>query len=83
MMISLKTYVKWLSERNYLEALRPSDVPINKTILRQPVYLTKSEMIAVTNAIDVRVEEADKRYLKQFIFPSYVGRALVRMLYTT
>ena len=40
-------------------------------------------MKAVTEYLDRRVEEASKKYLKQFIFPSYVGRAMVRMLYTT
>lgn len=83
-MIRLKAYIKWLSERNYLADLRPSDIPINKIILKKPVYLTQSEMKQLTNYLDKWVEEVQQTKIKRDrVYPAYMCRALVRMLYTT
>jgi hypothetical protein len=51
-MIRIKSYIKWLSERGFLDKLRPSDVPINKTILSNPTYLTKLEMKQIMNYLE-------------------------------
>jgi len=83
-MIRLKAYIKRLSERNYLEWLRASDIPLNKIILQEPVYLTKAEMWAVIDCLDKWIVEVEAtKYKRDWKYPAYMGRALVRMLYTT
>ena len=82
-MIRIKAYVKRLSERNYLVNLRPSDIPINKIILKEPVYLTKGEIEKIVEYLDKWVETAKKKRMRNHKFPAYKRRALVRMLYTT
>ncbi len=60
-MIRLKAYIKRLSERSYLDNLRPSDIPINKVILQEPTYLTKSEMKKIIQYLDKRVMAVENR----------------------
>lgn len=83
-MIRLKAYIKYLSERGFLTKLRPADVPMNKTILRNPTYLTKNELKAVFKELDLWL--FDDRYQKKKRdnkYAAYMLRALVNMLYAT
>lgn len=85
-MIRLKAYIKRLSERGYLDSLKPSDIPINKVILQKPTYLTKEELKKVVDYLDGWVSEVEKsrrKYKRDWKYPAYMARALVRMLYTT
>jgi site-specific recombinase XerD len=85
-MIRIKSYIKRLSERCYLNKLKPSDIPVNKTILYNPAYLTKTEIKQVMNYLEIWVEsvETESRICKRDRkYPAYMARALVWMLYAT
>lgn len=43
-MIRIKSYIKWLSNEWLLRGLKPSDVPIQKTILTNPTFLSPAEL---------------------------------------
>lgn len=83
-MIRIKSYIKWLSERGYTKNLFPSDVPINKTILQSPTYLTKDELKLVFDMLDKQVEvvlTTDSK--RDYIYAALQTRAIVHMLYAT
>jgi integrase len=83
-MIRLKAYLKRLSDRGYLQNLRPSDVPMNKTILQSPTYLTKEELKVVFNEADRRLYELiENKEKRSYIHAAYMLRAAIYMLYAT
>jgi site-specific recombinase XerD len=83
-MIRIKSYIKWLSERGYTKNLFPSDVPINKTILQSPTYLTKDELKLVFDMLNKQVEVAILPNIKRdYTYAVLQTRAIVHMLYAT
>lgn len=83
-MIRLKSYVKWLSERGHLSNLAASDVPINKTILRNPTYLTSEEMKLILEELDLGLKDVLFRKKKRdYKYAAFMIRAVVHMLYAT
>jgi len=59
-------------------------VPINKTILQNPTYLTKEELKRVFETVDKRLQSyIEQKVSHTYIYATYMLRAAVHMLYAT
>lgn len=64
--------------------LAASDVPINKTILRNPTYLTSEEMKLILEESDKGLKDVLFRKKKRdYKYAAFMIRAVVHMLYAT
>ena len=86
-MIRLKAFIKRLSENGLLRELKPCDVPINKSILSNPTYLTEEELKSIFGFLNDKVAfnkfnqyQSTKRDYK---YSALMLRAMVHMLYAS